>query len=362
MNNFQKRFHNYKTPQGLTLDLEENEFIVVDGFDFRPDNFVSLIVFITDRRFIFKETKLGLAPGGLTYEVLEKADVTFMWFKDIEYFVFKPSTPGLFGIRLKGITTDLSKKQKRRECLMVGQVSPAGGYGHTSASLHERISTQLAISAEENSFQAMFGGKYAHLSNMTDPKILSTVKSGETRRAIFNVFGAILLLGGGIIMISYWNYENEQLQPQSQAGQFYSKVTDERAPQLDASTIVTPTRDTTGQYDYVVKKSRSHDTTCFTTAYPGSNGEDGKTFGCSINSAWASDRSTKVFNVLWDDGIRTTIHILDNGAVSIGSGSSWESGQWSFFDHEGEQYYYIKANKGAGTWIPVNAFEEGLKS
>ena len=87
MNNFQKRFNNYKTPQGLTLDLEENEFIVVDGFDFQPDNFVSLIVCITDRRFVFKETKLGLAPGGLTYEKLEKADVTISGSGDAEVTV-----------------------------------------------------------------------------------------------------------------------------------------------------------------------------------------------------------------------------------------------------------------------------------
>ena len=86
MNNFEQRFHDYRTPQGLPLQIEDGEFVIVDGFDFMPNGRHSCIVFITNKRFIIKDTILNTGPSAVTINYLAKADVVYMWFKDVEYF------------------------------------------------------------------------------------------------------------------------------------------------------------------------------------------------------------------------------------------------------------------------------------
>lgn len=83
-----------------------------------PNGRHSCIVFIPNKRFILKDTVFDTGPSAVTLHYLSKADIVDMWFKDVEYFSFKKSTPGTFAVRLKGVTTDLSKEAHRKdECL-----------------------------------------------------------------------------------------------------------------------------------------------------------------------------------------------------------------------------------------------------
>lgn len=357
MTNFDQRFSNYKTPQGLTLQLEENEHVVIDGFDCMCSGFPSMYGFLTNKRFIFRQTNFNY---GMRYSSLFNADCLTINLDEVEYISLHRGLayfPRTFTMRVKGTVTDYSKEQEKNTDLFLFSLRP-GGFGHSPATLYERLTTQLSILGKECNFETLFFGRNANLGEMSSERALD-IEKGQRRRQIIAMPASVLaysffaLFFGAPLFID----NNSQLvEAQNQAAQQTNSV-----PQFDPSTIVQPQRDATGQFDYVIQERRGYDTTCFSTAYPGSDGNTSKMFGCTIRSSWEPGTSVKVMDVLWSDGVRTTVRLNNGFGAAIGGGSNWERGTWEFYRHEGKNYFYIKADKGADTWIPTEAFDLGLK-
>ena len=90
MKNAESLLTNYKIPAGLEFKYLSGEEILVDSFSFRSTaNSCSYIGFITNKRFIFKQTAFGDAD-----EALKNADMKFINWSDITGIVYGDSKIG----------------------------------------------------------------------------------------------------------------------------------------------------------------------------------------------------------------------------------------------------------------------------
>ena len=148
--------------------------------------------------------------------------------------------------------------------------------------------------------------------------------------AILWTFIAILFVGGGIAYFGGTSGGSRNQQPEKA-----SEVSSLAVPATAVSSISAPAQD--DQYT----------STCFTTAYPGTDGISAKRFGCNVQY---NDHS---IDVNWSDGILSTFNFWSDGYTIAVDGRS-EPASMEVKSWEGRKFYVFTAEEGAETWIPMS--------
>lgn len=358
MSKFDERLLNYTTPSGRKFELLEGEKLVIDGMDFTSSHgsTCAYLTFVTNKRIIMRQTRANIHNAS----VFESEIRTLNW-EDVKLFKLTDGVrPGSHGVFIEGTFKDYSKEEKPGTECEAGTLTHGGaGLEYSNKQeLHEGLSRTLKALSAEYGFDIYIEGKNSEWSTVTKERADEKHKVIRKKNITVAVvcLGTLAAMFGLLVGLLETGQNKQQVNP-AIAQQAQEQV----VPQFDPSTIVQPQRDATGQFDYVIQERRGYDTTCFSTAYPGSDGNTSKMFGCTIRSSWEPGTSVKVMDVLWSDGVRTTVRLNNGFGAAIGGGSNWERGTWEFYRHEGKNYFYIKADKGADTWIPTEAFDLGLR-
>ena len=347
MTNFNKRFDDYKTPQGLQVSLEEGEFIVVDGFEFKAMGQASMFGFLTNRRFILRQTFFNTGARNMG---IFGADCVFIWLKDVEYISLHRALgflPGHYTFRIKGTITDFSKEAKTETTQFIGHFSP-GGFGHNIKSLYQRLTTQLAILGEEHDFKVLFYGTNAHLSTL-EGQAKESIERGQRQRhgpaAAFYGIGTAFAIAWAVSLFA-------PEAPATRRQEMANQLVPQRERQV-TQTPVEPTRQVTAQPPATIQ-NRTVSSTCWTTAFAGSDGSEVKGYDCEVRSLTTS-AGLMIF-VNWSDGVESQFVIKDDktsiiyaGGSTVGTPAEW----WESTD-DGQEIIVVQSVKGAQTWININ--------
>ena len=127
----------YKTRSGLVFRLEGNEEIIVDSFNFRSvNNNVSYIGFISNKRFIFKQTKWVSFSGSGSSEMIS-SEIKYIYWKDIKGIVFGNIWNS--NLRILGKVIDFSPEKKKVDWEMGKLFRGFGGLSYKNKKELEEI-------------------------------------------------------------------------------------------------------------------------------------------------------------------------------------------------------------------------------
>ena len=127
----------YKTRSGLVFRLDGNEEIIVDSFNFRSvNNNVSYIGFISNKRFIFKQTKWVSFSGSGSSEMIS-SEIKYIYWKDIKGIVFGNIWNS--NLRILGKVIDFSPEKKKVDWEMGKLFRGFGGLSYKNKKELEEI-------------------------------------------------------------------------------------------------------------------------------------------------------------------------------------------------------------------------------
>jgi len=102
-----------------------------------------------------------------------------------------------------------------------------------------------------------------------------------------------------------------------------------------------------------VVESTKYPQTCFSSVYPGSTGNDNKSFGCSVTNP-----EEGVVVVKWDDGVTTRFTDYTSAkdtVLNVGSGHL-DGGNVDYTSFDGKRYFRFISDKGGESWVPTDTF------
>ena len=103
----------FTTRDGLKFQLEEDEEIIVDSFDFRARNSnINYLGFISNKRLIFKKASNILLSGTQGISEITSPQIKFIYWADIKGIVYG----NIWGtnLRILGKITDFSLRRKTK--------------------------------------------------------------------------------------------------------------------------------------------------------------------------------------------------------------------------------------------------------
>lgn len=353
MSKFDEKLLNYTTPSGKKFELLPDEKLVIDGMDFTSTwgSMCSYIMFITNKRIILRQANVSWNSRAI--ESSFHADVRTLAWQDVKLikFIHRPYFGGST-IVIDGTFKDYSDKEKTGDDYETGSITSGfGGLEYRNFNeLYEGLTRTLKALSDEYGFGIYFNGKNKAWSNVSKEEAHAKQKTiTKNRLTVVGAWCLVLGLGCAAITYAYSDVREENLRRREQVEQTQQiqQTQPDSVAQLDPNSIIKPIRDTTGEFDYVLPvQPPKYADTCYTTAYPGSNGLNSKEYGCNITY---NDHS---IDVEWSDGVTTRFNFWSDGYTIDGNGSS-ENATMEMVIWEGKEYYYFVAEKGASTWIPA---------
>jgi len=198
MKNAQTILENYVTPDGSVFKYEEGEEIIVDSFSYISTmRRLTYIGFLTNYRFIFKQSEVFSATGGMGIEESLSADCSFIWLKDLKGVKIKKN-----GIVFDGTVIDFSKNQDT-ENWDYGTYGKGtfGGLSYTrNDELYGHLINSLADLSKKYAFHIWAPGRPDMTTSTQEQKRrLNHIRS----RKIKIILGSIGILVGGLCIYSY---------------------------------------------------------------------------------------------------------------------------------------------------------------
>ena len=209
MKNAQSLLTNYKIPAGLEFKYLSGEEILVDSFSFRSTaNNCSYIGFISNKRFIFKQTTFGDAD-----EAIKNADMKFINWSDITGIVYGDSKIGFWpfslgNIRILGKVVDFSPEGDSTNYEFGKITRGMGGLSYENKKdLEDVLLSTLKNMALENKIPFGTTEEYSGFSTIENDqttRITEKVNSLfiESVKIILYIFGGLIGILGLWILIS----------------------------------------------------------------------------------------------------------------------------------------------------------------
>ena len=191
----------FTTRDGLTFQLEEDEEIIVDSFDFRARNSnINYLGFISNKRIIFKKASNILLSGTQGFSEITSPQIKFIYWEDIKGIVYG----NIWGtnFRILGKITDFTFAKKTQDWEMGSLHKGLGGLSYKNKKQLEEVLLP-SLQKFSSEYKIPFGtskkyNKFANISNEETKKILKEIRNKWLK--MFLTLSAVLLGSGALIM------------------------------------------------------------------------------------------------------------------------------------------------------------------
>ena len=191
----------FTTRDGLTFQLEEDEEIIVDSFDFRARNSnINYLGFISNKRIIFKKASNILLSGTQGFSEITSPQIKFIYWADIKGIVYG----NIWGtnLRILGKITDFTFAKKTQDWEMGSLHKGLGGLSYKNKKQLEEVLLP-SLQKFSTEYKIPFGtskkyNKFANISNEETKKILKEIRNKWLK--MFLTLSAVLLGSGALIM------------------------------------------------------------------------------------------------------------------------------------------------------------------